>query len=198
MDKKPSCDNCKKIIKGQSHKIDVGSNLVNLCPECFNEIDSKIKKATTGENYLFAVILGIVFGFVGSLIWFGAAVLTKYKIGFVALGVGWLTALGIYYGSGKKKSKRLQIISIILSFVAIIFGEYLIANYYIVQNFIEKGYLTGFTLLSPIKIVPIVFEMIPTDPLTLLFWGIAIWFAYSFLRPFQIKKAIGFKQAEHN
>lgn len=152
------------------------------------EADFQVKKISNKDSYLTSIILGLFFGIIGSLIWFGAVILTEYQIGFVAIGVGWLVGFGILLGSGKKKSNKLLAIGIIVSFLSILFGEYLIANYYLVQYLIEEGIISSFTLLNPFNVILVVFELIPEDPLTLLFWGIAVWFTYSYLKPPKIDK----------
>lgn len=193
MPKAVRCKNCNALIKGPSKKIDSGNDVVDLCSKCFNQIDSAVKKVTTGENYWLAILLGAAFGIIGAQIWFGVVVITEYQIGLVAIGVGWLVGLGVFLGSGKKKSRKLQIIAVVIAFLSIILGEYLIANYYLVESLIGEGVLEGFSLLNPFEVVVVVFRLIPENPLTVLFWAIAIWFAYRFLTPPKLKTVSSLK-----
>lgn len=139
-------------------------------------------------NYPLAIILGLIFGIIGGIIWFGVVVLTKWQFGLIAVIAGYLSGLGVYLGSGKKKGVNLQIISCLLAFISIMIGEYLITNHFTYKYLIEQGYqVTGY-LLSPIKIMPIVFTSLKDDPLTLLFWGIAVYAAFFITKPVKLRK----------
>jgi hypothetical protein len=182
------CSNCKKKITGEPNRVTDENVTLDLCNECYNKIQDDINKTTKDINYLMAVFLGIVFGILGAFLWFIVVVLTKYQLGIVAIGVGFLVGYGVSIGAGKKKSLSLQIISMILAFISIIIGEYLILNHYSRQYLLEQGYKLSGYFLNPIIIIKDVFLNIKQDPLTLLFWGIAIYFAYAFIKPLKIRK----------
>src|SRR3989338_2587138 len=77
------------------------------------EIDNKKLKGidlqSAGANVPLAIVLGFIFGIIGAFIWFGFVVVTKWQFGLVAVIVGLLVGYGVLIGSGKKRSKKLQI-----------------------------------------------------------------------------------------
>jgi len=183
------CSNCNTKISGKKHTIEgKGNKLMELCDKCYQKIDSALKMQSKGTNYPLAIIFGLIFGIVGAFIWFGAVVITKWQVGLIAVIAGLLTGWGVSIGAGRKKSVNLQILSAIIALISILFGEYLIMNHYARQYLIEQGYVITSYFGNLFLIMEFVFSSISKDPLTLLFWGIAVWVAYSIPRPLKLKK----------
>jgi hypothetical protein len=76
---------------------------------------------------------GVVFalggGVLGALLWFGSVVLTNYKIGFAAVGVGLIVGYAAFLGNGKQPSGQLALLSVIVAMAAIFAGEYLTVSH---------------------------------------------------------------------
>jgi hypothetical protein len=139
---------------------------------------------------------GIVGGAIGAVLatalWYGVVTVTHWQIGFVAVAVGFVVAQGVVLGAGRHPSIMLVPVSVAFTAVALVVSEYFIARFLIneglaeVQSFmgttgyegIEMDYaafLAWFRSATPVDIVR---SSLESDPLTLLFWGIAGWEAF--------------------
>ena len=178
------CHNCSVKISGTSHSIKTNEGrLMELCNKCYENLAKASNMQSKDINTALAVIFGLALGIIGALIWFGAVVITKWQIGLVAIAVGWLAGFGVHIGSGKKRAVSLQIISAIVAFISILFGQYLITNHFVHQILIEKMNWQGGYFLNPIIIIETVFSSLAEAPMTILFLGIATWVAYTIARP---------------
>lgn len=182
-DKENICQNCKTKVKGNLHKITDNKKYLDVCEKCRDSIMGEVEAQSKNVKYFPAILLGVVLGLVGAVLWFLSVIITKYELGIVALGVGFLVGYGISKGAGKKKSRNLQIISAIIALISILIGEYLITNHYAYQYLIQGGYAVKSYFLNPVAVIKVTIDSIKSDPLTLLFWGIAVWFAYTIPKP---------------
>jgi len=172
------CANCGKDIpeiKLAYTKIIPGvDSPVILCKECAKLFTYKEKSSFSTKNILYGLGLGIMAGFVSSLIWYGFVVLTELMLGWIAIGVGWLVTKAMIYGSGGKRGIPIQISSAIIVILSLSFSEYLIVRHFVVIALKEQG-ISGIPLIMPIsEIVYSVFEGIKLNPITLIFWFIAV------------------------
>jgi hypothetical protein len=158
------------VIRGKDRK----KPIILVCPTCASEMERTFQAETESPNVLLAVLLGLAAALACSLVWYGAVVLTNYELGILALGVGWLVAQAVILGSGKKRGPILQVISAGITLLAMIFSEYLIVRHFIVEALSAQGYSDFKLFLSPGEMLEVVFEGIKANPLTLLFWGIAL------------------------
>lgn len=183
------CHNCGSKLTNLGHNI-VGKEgkMLKLCDKCHDGIQVALSKQSKGANYPMAIIVGLALGIIGALIWFGAVVITKWQVGLVALVAGYLAGLGVFIGSGKRRSINLQILSAVIALASILFGEYLIANHFARDLLISEGYFVGSYFLNPLGVLEIMFISITRDLLTLVFWGIAVWVGYTVAKPLKLHK----------
>jgi len=177
-----TCANCgAAILEGQETVIrgkDKKAAGVTICPNCAEQIESAFQAETEGPNLPGAVLLGLGAAVISCLIWYGIVVVTNYQLGIIAVGVGWLVALAVIFGSGKKRGPKLQAISVVITLLAMVASEYLIVRHFLVEALSEEGY-TGFKLLLPVgDMLTLVVEGVKADLLTLVFWAIALWQAF--------------------
>ena len=132
-----------------------------------------------GPGNLLGGLLGaLIGGALGTAIWFGVIVVNEYQVGLIAIGVGWLVGTGAAIGAGRRGSIVLLPISALVTLVALAVSEYLVIFHFTAQAFNLEG--IEIALIQPIDfIVTVVVESIQADPLTLLFWGLAVFTAVS-------------------
>jgi hypothetical protein len=140
-------------------------------------------------------LLGALLGGLGaavlsSLIWYVVVIVTNYQLGIVAIAVGWLVAQGVMVGSGRKRGPQLQALSVAITLVAMLASEYFVLRHFIVEDLSAQGY-TDFKLLLPLgDMIELVIEGIKAEPITLLFWGIALWQAFVIPAQRQLRRAM--------
>jgi hypothetical protein len=143
----------------------------------------RVRKEETVEekptNYAGAVMAGLIAAIVAAFVWYGFVVLTKIQFGLIAVGVGFLVAFAVVIGSGGGHGVGLQLIAIGMVLVSMIFSEFLIARYFINQLLAQAGGGEVIPIFASLgTIFDIAFLSLKEDPISLLFWGIAVFEAW--------------------
>jgi len=152
-----------------------------VCPTCASiSLGGRGAKAETEDpNLGGALILGLGAAAISSVLWYAVVVLTNYQLGIGAIAVGWLVAQAVMRGSGGKRGPHLQGLSVAGTVLAIAVSEYLIVHHFTAQALAQRGY-ANLPLLLPFEtMVRLVVEGLKGDPMSLLFWAIALWEAYT-------------------
>lgn len=134
---------------------------------------------SSGVALPLAVIGGIVGMMIGAAIWAGVAIVTKYEVGWIAIGVGALTGGGVVL-LGKQRGLIFQLIAVALAVIGIGAGKY-VAYYYVNQAAVIEEYgqevwdAAGLSLFSS-ETIQFFFEDLQTilDPMDLLFIVLAV------------------------
>ena len=151
--------------------------------------DELRREATEGANMPRALLYGLVAGAIGAAIWFAIVVLTERELGLVAVIIGALVGTGVLMGSGNKRNVRLQLLSVSLTLAAMAGAEYFIIRHFVVEYLVEQGSATAsqIPMFLPLDVAwDFVVSTIQDDPLTLLFWGIAVWTAFRVPAPAKV------------
>jgi len=174
------CIGCSKLINPEdeytiiqtSKKGDIESV---LCPQCRVTFEDAVEQETHAPNILFAPIAGLLGATAAGLVWYYFVTLTGIQFGLVSVLMGWLVGKSIVWGSGNKRGKSLQLLSLSLTIIAIIFSEYLILNHYFIEEF-GSGY-GNLTLSDFLRMYGLYFTQ-ASGFINLLFYAIALWQAY--------------------
>jgi len=177
-----ACANCGVAIPAGSELTFRGTDRkapdVTMCSNCARTVERTFQAETEDINSVNALLLGLGAAALSSVVWYGAVVVTNLQLGIIAVGVGWLVAQAVMLGAGRKRGASLQGLSIAITVLAMAFSQYLIVRHFAVQSLARRGY-TNIPLLLPFDLmVGLIVESIRNDPLTLLFWAIAVWEAY--------------------
>jgi hypothetical protein len=150
-----------------------------ICSNCASDIEQTMQAETENPNLIFAVLAGLAAAVVGVLVWYGVVVITNYQLGFIAVGVGWLVAMAVVFGSGRKRGLSLQAISVTITLVALVISEYLIVRYSLSEYLAEQGFSEVALFLPLGAMLDLVVASIRANLFTLIFWAIALWAAFS-------------------
>jgi hypothetical protein len=184
-----TCGNCLQAIpEGQEKYISGKNNMrITLCSACVTKIETAIHSETQGANAVNALALALGAGLVSALVWYGIVVVTEYQLGIIAVGVGWLVAQAAIFGAGRRRGGTVQWISVITTLLAMLLGQYLIIWHFVNLALVEEGY-GKLPLFMPIDLAfQRIGVSIQDDPLTLLFWAIALWEAFIIPRKRKLK-----------
>jgi hypothetical protein len=114
-----------------------------------------------------AVAYGTSAALLAAAAYAASVILTGYETGIAATAVGIAVAYAVSAGAGSLGPGWRRLISVMLTFVGLAAGEYVIARH--------LGDLTRSTLLlSPSDVTALVRADLKANPLTLMFWGIAL------------------------
>lgn len=125
-----------------------------------------------GESSLLGGFLGALVGaIVATGLWYAVVALSGWQIGLVAIVVGWIVGRAAVFGAGRG-SIPLVAVSVVFTLLALVVSEYLIVYHLITQEFGTEGVIS---VIQPLDfVVTVVVESIQLDPITLLFWAIAL------------------------
>jgi hypothetical protein len=149
----------------------------------------KSKRLATGDLLsmpvvLGAIIVGLLGAIVGGIIWYYVTILTGWRIGFAAIGVGLLVGNGVVYGAGQKRAWKLQLIAMILALLGLLIGKYLIMQHYYSEAGWEGWMPLGLFFRTYFDSLSSGFNGI----LDLFFMALAMWYAYRVPSPWRARK----------
>lgn len=120
-----------------------------------------------------AIIFGGLSAVVCSVLWYGAVVLTGYQLGILAVAIGFLVAHAVVYGAKGQRGVPYQVISVVFILLSMGLSDYLIIRHFFVKELAGAGAEVPLFLGLDVM-VDLVVLYIKEDPLTLLFWGFAV------------------------
>ena len=177
------CQVCEAEIP-EGHQVEVqgkgkrGLNAI-ICANCAASIEQQMQAETENPNLIVAVLAGLAAAAAGTLVWYGGIVITNYQMGFIAVGVGWLVAMAVVFGSGRKRGPALQAISVAITLAALFMSEWLIVRYYAIEYLAEQGFAEIAVFLPLGAMLELVVASLGENLFTLIFWAIALWAAFS-------------------
>lgn len=180
-----TCSQCQKEVPaGQfySYRGKKGQD-VYLCGDCRQQVEGMIRAETQNANIGGGLLLGSLAGLVAGILWYLMVVTTKYQIGYVAIGVGYLVGLGVHFGSGKKRGPQLQLVSAGITLATLLAAEYFTFLCFLRRYLLEQkaeGYGGQFFFISPFH--PAFLKNL-VSPMGLLIWAIALYMAFSVAKP---------------
>jgi hypothetical protein len=126
-------------------------------------------------NVGLAVLGGLTGAFVAGFVWWGIVATTRTQVTFVAIGVGWVVAQAVLLGCQQRNRLPLQAIAAVFTLASLAVSEYFIQRTLAIK---ELGDSVG-TIRIPLwdgfdTAVDIVRESLKEDPLTGLFWVVAV------------------------
>jgi hypothetical protein len=135
-----TCSNCGKLVPAGQQFTYKGKNGKDIffCEECKKKINQQLAEQTENINIPGAILGACLGALIGGIIWYIIELITGYELGYVAIGVAYLVTQGVYIGSGKKKGKSLQIISVIFTLLAIVGAVYLLGVHYLQEALWKK------------------------------------------------------------
>jgi hypothetical protein len=140
-----------------------------ICQGCATAAEDVIEAETRDINVLGGVFFGVGAAVISALLWYAVVVITNYRVGIVAIVVGWIVAQAVILGSGRKRGPVVQLISVVAIIFAMALGQYLI-----IRHFLIKAGFENLPLFMNVKLVfTFLVEVIKEDPLVLVFWLIA-------------------------
>jgi hypothetical protein len=127
------------------------------------------------SNILGGLLAGLVAAVLATALWYAVVVVSHYQLGIVAIVVGFLIGQAVVLGASSRGSIVLVAISLVLTLVALVLSEYLI-----VLNFVSQEIGESIDVIQPPALaLEIVIESVKADPLTLAFWAIALFQAFT-------------------
>ena len=129
------------------------------------------------------IIGGIIGGVIGGVIWYAITVWSGWRVGYLAIGVGWLVGYGTLKGAKNETGEiPLMLTSGIIALLSMLFSEYCIIRY-LVLDYISTTYgPASLEKVNPQLLSQVCFSIMGHQLWTLIFWAIAIYIAVKTVR----------------
>ena len=116
---------------------------------------------------------GVVGAVAASAVWYAVVAATQFQVGLVAIAVGWIVGQAVVFGAQRRFSVALIPISVVLTLLALAASEYLIVLHFFSQEFGAVDFVQ-----PPALVLDVIMASLQADPLTLVFWAIALFQAF--------------------
>lgn len=152
-----------------------------FCRPCFNNVQAQmeqvIREQSTDVNYGLGVLGACLGGAVGTLAWWGFTVLTQIEFGLVAVVIGLATGKGASLLAGNKRSRGLQLISLLVAGCSFFYASYLVNRTFLMEAFAEASESIVLPLMPNLETF---YSVVALDfgLFEVLFLGIALWEAW--------------------
>jgi hypothetical protein len=130
--------------------------------------------AGDGLGVLGGIVGGAIGAIVSAAVWYLVVTASHIQAGIVAIAVGWIVGQAVVLAAGRR-SMALVVVSVVWTFLALVVAQYLIAIRLVNEALTEVG--AGFQVplfVSPGAFVDVLVTWLQDDPLTLVFWAIAL------------------------
>jgi hypothetical protein len=189
-DSPTTCASCSNSLdsKGEFYvlKGKKGERDKVLCSNCMTQMEDTLRKEVQDPNLPLALLAGLSGAALGAVVWYLLVRFTGWQVGIVAVLVGWLAGKGVVIGSGQKRGTNLQVLSVILTVIAMLASEYFVFNYF----FHEAGF-SGNIPVGDFLGVYRSYLFSGDGFLTIVFYAIAIWQAFVTPAPRKLKVELG-------
>jgi antitoxin component YwqK of YwqJK toxin-antitoxin module len=170
-------ESCENFNIDESVREDVTESSTISDEKVFSGIESNIiNKLKIHQDFNYALVGGILASLISAFIWAFITVLTKFQIGFMAIGVGLIVGFSIqFFGAGI--DKKFGYLGAFLSLLGCLLGNLFSQVGFIAQEY-SLGYFETLTYLNFGSIINILVDTF--SPMDLLFYGIAVYEGYKF------------------
>lgn len=133
---------------------------------------------TSRLPYPRAVAAGLGAAAASGLVWFAVVAFTDRHLSAVSMLVGLTVAHAVIWGARGKKGPGLQALGISITLVALLVVEAFAVRILVARELIDLGIETELAVMLPLDVFwNMVAAGITNDPPTVLFWGLALWYA---------------------
>ena len=133
-------------------------------------------QAAAGYGLLGGLLGGLFAAAIATGVWYAVVAISNWQVGLVAVAVGWLVGTGTVLGAGGGASFLLVASSAVFTLIALAVSEYLIVFHFVSEII---GLSLAELLQPPDLMLQVVIESLAADPLTLVFWAIALFVSVS-------------------
>ena len=183
----PGSDVCARCGRALTTEDRVEADDRSFCRACWEtlrqELSSAIAAMSADVPYARAAVGAVLGATVGALLWWGFTVVTHLALGLVAVAIGFLTGLGAVRFAGGKRSRGLQVLSVVVAVAAFGIASYLVNMSLVNQQLAKEGaaWRVGFpppSLATFFDVVKLGFGV-----MDLVFLAIVIWEAFRIPKP---------------
>lgn len=178
----------KKLV-GMGMDEGIASNFIDNAHSAISKVAEQ--EQITSDSLIPAIFGGCIAAIVGGAIWGAIVIVTKYAIGFMAVGVGFLAGYGVVLFARGKRGIVLQIIAVLSSVLGIVVGHYFIFYYYLREGLVKEygeAIKLGLSMFSVDTVQYFLENIISTmDGYDVL------WFVLAIITAWKVPKGLGLK-----
>lgn len=108
---------------------DARTGKVALCSLCALIAREEMARQSRDVDWVHTLLYGVLAAVTGAALWYSLVLLTDYKLGILAIGLGWMVGRSMANGAGCKRNFSLEMASALVAFAAIVIGHSLVVNH---------------------------------------------------------------------
>lgn len=138
--------------------------------------------AVVRPSAITGALVGLLAAVVAAAAWYGIVAVSGYQLGLIAVAVGWVVAQAVVLG-GRGRGATFQGLAVALTLASMAVAEYLV-SWHFANEFLTAEGLGPVPLVLPLAdALAVVPNALTADPLTLLFWLVAVVTAWRVVGP---------------
>lgn len=149
---------------------------LTMCATCAPTITMPADAAFS-QNIITGAAVGFIAAIAATAAWYFIVTTTLYQMSLIAIGVGWLVGHAVVLG-GRGRGAKLQAVAIGLTLLSMAAAEYLIDVHFHNVFYAAQDIPTVSPIQPVSAMVSIVRDALVADPMTLLFWLLAMAVAF--------------------
>jgi len=182
------CAECGTAFREGAERIATDDG--TFCRPCFDALRVQLERVVRAQSedvpVPSALAGALAGGAVGAAVWWGFTVLTGVSFGLVAIVIGFAVGKGVLLGSGGKRSRGLQGISVAVAGVSFFYATYLVNRSFFHRALGEEGRELLLPLIpDPVLLVEVL--RVGFNAFDLIFLAIVLWEAWRAPAPFRMK-----------
>jgi hypothetical protein len=172
------CPSCQVVYAKFQPAVELAGGAV-MCqqePVAVHSNDRQLQNLRASQNLMYGIAAGAGAALVGAVLWAVISAITKYQIGWMAIGVGVLVGYAVRL-AGKGVDNSFGIAGAMLSFLGCVIGNFLT----VVIVISNQESMSILEILS--RVTPGIFMAVMKDSfqaMDLLFYGFAVYEGYKF------------------
>lgn len=116
-----------------------------LCHDCGGKLRAELAaQKGTSSDLPVALLSGGAGAIVAAVAWAAIEVATEYRIGFVAVGVGWLVGQAVAKSVGPSRNQRLQLMASAWAVAGLVLARYAVFAHAVKQHLDGMGMPVGY------------------------------------------------------
>lgn len=155
-------------------------NIINLgVPSSLLWADNEPSIQPDERHLLRAIVFGLIAGLMPAVFWYKIATLSNYHFGVLAILVGWAIGKFVAIGSRQRREFLVQSTSVVLSLSVLTLTEYFIVRYVFIQT-LSPEKIASLPIFLPVSVTISLLGVVwKNEPITVLFWVIALGLAFA-------------------
>ena len=150
---------------------------LTMCATCATAAAGATPDVAGHHNIAAGAGMGLLAAAAAAVAWYAVVAMTQYQVSVMAVGVGYLVGRAVSLGA-RGQGPKLQGVAVGLTVLSMAVAEYLISLHFFNAFYAAESLPEASLVQPPGVMLSVVQESLAADPMTLLFWLLAMAVAF--------------------